>query len=696
MDSATPRMVPCPSCGFLNAPDDGFCGGCRRALEPAPPQQQAHDAGLAQSVEPASPASPVVAPPPPPAAAPPPTPAAAPPLTPAAAPRKTPAAASASTAGKVACPTCAFVNDADDLYCGSCRTPLGGAASGAAAAGAAAGAGGAAASAPAAAVAAPAVASQTSLPPPPKPTQPVTAEPLKPGEIACPSCGAANPAIRMFCAKCATQLRAEALPPKKAPFRVHRGMVLPFVLSAVIGLGAAVGGARLGAIVLARAPQPTGGPDGSPVVLPGPSGQPVGIKLTPAAPKPLDPLPDNSTIRLADYEVPTPSEANDPEHRSPWWSDTLPRVPAVSQFDGGPLEKVNCVMASGAMLARLAFGIVTTGSQLRALQGDQDGASSYGDLDAAVEKGWGVGFLRGLLTPTQLRALSYAGAGIVVSLDYGAIPADVRVQRSFEGNHSVYVDAFTPNGPDGGPAYWVMDPIGHAWAGYKGGWWPAEHIERAGMSRSGGRIYATWAFAGGVIPDRHKILPPDAYPGGPTAAPTDATATADPMPSGAVDVPADDPDTGTPPPEVPQWIPIDITTNVYIAAPTPEGLACTTQPVPPGCPGGIVGVIGPGTAADPTAPPVNQIDVLYGTVIAPGTVQIVFDAPSGTTGQLWTWSSTGIPLLQTFAQPATIGSNTVSIATISVDTSGTVSFFATATSPSFSGISTVGTLVVGS
>ena len=102
-----------------------------------------------------------------------------------------------------------------------------------------------------------------------------------------------------------------------------------------------------------------------------------------------------------------------------------------------------------------------------------------------------------------------------------------------------------------------------------------------------------------------------------------------------------------------------------------------------------------GGANDPTAPPINNIEILYGNIIAPNTVQVVFDAPAGTTGQIWTWSGAGLPLLQSISQPAVIGSNTVSVANIYVDTSGTLSFFATATSPSFSGISTVGTLVVG-
>jgi hypothetical protein len=559
---------------------------------------------------------------------------------------------------KLPCPTCGFLNDTEDEYCGSCRARLD----------------------PVRIEYAPPV-----TPPPP----------LGPGEIACPSCGAHNPDTRLFCLRCATPLRAAALPPPKQPFRLNRGMVLPFVLSAVIGLGATVGGARIGALVLARAPAPTAAP-ATPVTVAGPAGAPLGFTLTPAAnPQPVNPLPDKSTIRLADYEQPDPSDPPGPDHPAKWWNDAVPRVPAVSQFDGGPLQLVNCVMATGAMLARLAFGIVTTGSQLRALQDDQEGASSYGDLDTALERGWGVSLLRGFITPVQLRALSYAGAGVAVALDYGAIPVGVRLQASFTGAHSVYIDAFRPAGPDGPAAYWVMDPIGRPWAGYHGGWWPAEDVERAGTTFGGGRIYATWAFAGGIVPDHHKVLPPNAYPtSAATAAPT-AAPTAEPLPSGDVP-PPDDPKAGTPPPDVPPFPTIAINTNVYVVDPGPAVLACTTEPVPAGCPGGIIGVMGPGGPGDPTTPPINHLDILYANLITPVTVQVVFDAPAGSSGQLWTWQGSGLPLIQSIAEPAMIGSTSVSVATIAVDTSGTFSFFATASGDSYAGLSTVGTLVVGS
>ena len=68
----------------------------------------------------------------------------------------------------------------------------------------------------------------------------------------------------------------------------------------------------------------------------------------------------------------------------------FPRVPLVSQFDGGPFQNANCTLASGAMLARLAFGIVTDGSVLRSLQFDFDGGTDLHDLNTALHRGYGV------------------------------------------------------------------------------------------------------------------------------------------------------------------------------------------------------------------------------------------------------------------------------------------------------------------
>ena len=69
----------------------------------------------------------------------------------------------------------------------------------------------------------------------------------------------------------------------------------------------------------------------------------------------------------------TPAQVQEP-HRLP--ADPDP----ITQFDGGPFQGYDCTLASGAMLARLAFGVVTDGSILRTLQDDQDGGTGLSDL----------------------------------------------------------------------------------------------------------------------------------------------------------------------------------------------------------------------------------------------------------------------------------------------------------------------------
>jgi hypothetical protein len=200
-------------------------------------------------------------------------------------------------------------------------------------------------------------------------------------------------------------------------------------------------------------------------------------------------------------------------------NSTVPRIPAITQFDGGPLGNANCTLASGAMLARLAFGIVTTGSQLRSLQDDQEGGTSLGDLETALQRGWGVQFNRGVLTPLQLRALLFGGAGVEIGGIYGVIPVELRLQKNFTEGHAIYLDGFRGPGPEGPAAYYVIDPIGRPWQGYRGAWWPADIVEAFGIALgvrtgSGGPgIGAVWGFPGGATPTTHPILPPDAYPG---------------------------------------------------------------------------------------------------------------------------------------------------------------------------------------
>lgn len=166
------------------------------------------------------------------------------------------------------------------------------------------------------------------------------------------------------------------------------------------------------------------------------------------------------------------------------------------------------------------------------------------------------------------------------------------------------------------------------------------------------------------------------------------------MPTG--DLPADsDPDTGEPPPDVPAWPPFEINSDVYLVDARPEGLACSGQPTPAGCPFGIPAVLGPGSPGGPTAPPVDRIELLYANLISPGTLQIVFDSPLGADSRLWMWQGSGGPLVQMIAVPALIGTTSVSIANMAIDTSGNFSFFATSSDDAYQGLSTVGTLVVG-
>ena len=582
----------------------------------------------------------------------------------------------------VTCPFCGSSNESGAEFCGNCGKSL-----------AAVAEAPAAAPGPAATPAAkPAPAAAPSPAATPASAWPAAASSSTLAAVICPNCGETNHPSREFCWKCASELHPA--PPPKPPARFGRSFWISFVLSSVVGLAVVVVGATL------LAPHTVAG---SPITLARPNGDPVDFAVQPGKPQPLAQLPTNSTIQLASYKQAAATASVDSTGHAPWWNDTVPRIPPVSQFDGGPLAKVNCVMASGAMLARLAFGIVTTGSQLRGLQDDQDNATNYQDLSTAVQRGWGVSFHKGDLTALQLRSLLWAGAGVVIGVVYGQIPVDVRLQESFTGNHSIYIDAFRPDGPDGPAAYYVMDPIGHTWAGYRGGWWPADDVERAAYAHSNGMISATWAFAGGVVPKDHPILPRNAYPKGPgqSAAPTVAptagpsAAPVDPMPTGDTTLAAD-PGIGDPPPDIPIFLPADFVTNLYLVDPAQSVPVCAATPTPPGCPVGIPGIADFGGPGIPVAtPPPSDIQFLYMNPIAVGTYQIIFTAPPDTQQSLWLWNSAGGGALQ--QQPVEqglIGGNPVSISTITVDPSSNFSFLATAAGAGTSSFSTVGSLVI--
>jgi hypothetical protein len=478
------------------------------------------------------------------------------------------------------------------------------------------------------------------------------------------------------------------------------GLLLRFILSAAIGAGFAVGTALLTAppAIVSTAHS------GQPLTLTSDSG-PLSVDLQPANPSPLQALPASSTIQLSSYHDAAASIPPTGTDTAPWWNPTVPRVPAISQFDGGPLQAVNCTMASGAMLARLAFGIVTTGSQLRALQDDQEGATTLENLETAVENGWGVRFFKGWVTPLQLRALLYAGAGAVVIGNYGQIPVDLRLQKDFTGNHAVYVDAFRPPSATEPAAYYVMDPIGHTWSGYKGSWWPADVVERFATAYGNGLINTAWAFAGGIVPANHPVLPPSAYPSGttvPTPGPseslgpgsTPSLSTFDPMPPSDVPGGPDQPG-GDPPPNIPRHPPVDFFTNAFTVQPDPG--TCVSQPVPALCPRGVVGVISLGGLTSPTAPPLSSIKILYANALAPGMYQIIFQPPpDSTTSGLLAWDSqSGGTMEAATIDSGIVGGQTVSVATITLDPNASYSFVATASGDGTRAVSSVGTIVVG-
>ena len=477
---------------------------------------------------------------------------------------------------------------------------------------------------------------------------------------------------------------------------MNRALLVQFGASAALGVVIAVGAG----VVLAKPQIVSTAHAGTPVDLTGTAGNPLDFALAAGNPQPLNPLPPTSTIQLTSFHAGAATTAPDGTLTAPWWNKTVPRISAISQFDGGPLSSVNCLMTSGAMLARLGYGIVTTGSQVRALTDSPGGPTNYNDLQTAMDRGWGVHFFTGALTPLQLRALLYAGAGAVIDGVYGELPVDLRLDKDFTGRHAVYVDAFRPPGPDGPAAYYVMDPIGHTWEGYNGGWWPAEDVERFASQMGGGLIHTAWAFPGGLVPANHKVLPPDAYPSNvpppsQTVGPSGTiVVTSDPMPAGSQPI-GTDPVTGDPPPHPPKFPVVDFETNVFTVD-EPGTTGCLAQPPPPGCPAGIHGIVDlNGVSVAATSPPRFDLKLLYANAVAPGTYQIIIDSPPNTDSSLVFWPTKDAQQLETATvEEGLLDGKVVSIATITLDPTLDYDFVATAAGDGTRSISPVGALTV--
>jgi hypothetical protein len=228
------------------------------------------------------------------------------------------------------------------------------------------------------------------------------------------------------------------------------------------------------------------------------------------SPAPVPTLsPDELNAAAADLLGGGPADVGPPAFTDP---TGFPRIRPITQFDGGPFQGYNCTLASGAMLARLAFGIVTTGSILRTLQDDQDGGTGLNDLGTALWRGYGVAAPSGLIQPKTLKDLLAAGYGAVVQGIYGQIPEQIRLQKDFIGGHAIYLDGYYPGNPARGipEAYYVIDPLGRPHAGYQGDWWPASIVDDFAKAWGGGRIAAMWAFPPGGVPP--QVVGPDVVP----------------------------------------------------------------------------------------------------------------------------------------------------------------------------------------
>ena len=470
-----------------------------------------------------------------------------------------------------------------------------------------------------------------------------------------------------------------------------RGILARFAIGALIGIVTAV---SLGFMFRPRIASNANA--GAPVNLTDPSGAPVDFSLIDMDATPLDPLPVTSTIQLTAFDEAGASPGPDGLPTERWWKDSVPRIKHITQFDGGPLQRVNCLMAAAAMLARIGYGVVTTGSQLRALSGDTVDGTSYQNVQDAMRKGWRVRFFEGALTPVQLRALLWAGAGAIVHGVYGKLPRDIRIQPSFTGRHAMYVDAFRPAGPNNNPpaAYWVMDPIGKPWNGYDGAWWPAEAVERMIVELPGGRLGAMWAFPGGKAPANRPQLPPNAYPSRAPGVTPDPSEPPDPFPVDPLPLPPGDDDgeeTGVDP-ETAEGV--EILDSDDVIYPTWNKCAVESKR-PEWCPFGILGLIDvKGVGPPPTRPP-RDLDILWGTALGPGMYQIIFEPPPDTRPELWFWSdAAGSKLQAATVEEGRIGDQLVAIGTIILDPALDYRFVATAEGAGVREVSTVGSIEV--
>ncbi len=387
----------------------------------------------------------------------------------------------------------------------------------------------------------------------------------------------------------------------------------------------------------------------------------------------------------------------------------FPRVPPVTQFDGGPFQGANCTLASGAMLARLGYGIVTTGSILRTLQDDQDGGTGINDLATALWRGYGVTFPHGLIKTDTLKRLLAAGYGAVIQGDYSKVPVALRLQKDFTGGHAVYLDGYYPgNAKRGIPeAYYVIDPIGRPTFGYQGDWWPASVVDDFALAWGGGRVVAMWGYPpGGTPPDVAGPdvlpIPPDTGGTGPSATPAPSASAA---PSGS--------GTPTAAPSGLHLVPIDVgdlTVVLPSASPpvdhsglggiilTPVIDVCLFDPPPAGCPTGIEAVFDTGLQPVVQLVPGPTVAVLFVDSDRPDVALVGFTVDPSGPADVRFWQAGGGSASVEHASSMTslhVLGKIVLVARLDVHAGTTYQFQAVAGSGPSAGSSPIGTFTTG-
>ncbi len=391
----------------------------------------------------------------------------------------------------------------------------------------------------------------------------------------------------------------------------------------------------------------------------------------------------------------------------------FPRIQPITQFDGGPFAGSNCTLASGSMLARLGYGIVTTGSTLRTLQDDQDGGTDLNDLSQALFRGYGVSFDHGLVKPDALKKLLASGYGAVIQGIYGEIPQQLRLQKSFTGGHAIFVDGWYPGNPKKGipEAYYVIDPLGRPQSGYEGDWWPASVVDKFALAFGGSRVAAMWGFPpGGQVPD---VIPTDVLPippnggGGSSAGKTPepgATPTPTPDPSASVEpatpvgpVLADPGDLSVEmvPPDEP---PVDsVFDDIVIAVPIFD--LCLFSPKPAGCPTGVEAVFDLGDSPVLQLPAGPDVNIVFVDSDRPNVALVAFTVDPPATADVKFWVQGASPASVGHATSMTstdIFGTTVLVAELQTLADTTYHFQAVAGNGLITGTSPIGSFTTGS